>query len=298
MRMAPQVAPWVFVLASKEEEMTGTEIAFAGRSWKRWTVPEIVDVQGIPTAYRRGGTGEPLVYLHGGGGTREWSPIHRELAKRFDVIAPEHPGFGDTPRGPDQDTWGDYVLHYDAFFRALDLHDFHLVGTSLGSWLAANLAVYYPERFKTLTLLTPMGVLVEDDPFVDIFRMTPEEEAEAMFNGRAERYLADLEQEGGLDDAMQQYAETSTATLLVWSPRHDRKFDTRLGRISIPSLVVGVEDDRLVGTGQAKRYAELLPNSTLVTIKGPEGELSSHGLPMEQPADVAMVVADHVAKSS
>lgn len=276
--------------------MTGTDNAFEGRSWKYWTVPEIVDVDGVPTAYRRGGSGEPLVYLHGGGGTREWNPLHQELAKRFDVIAPEHPGFGDTPRGADQDTWGDYVLHYDAFFRALGLQDFHLVGTSLGSWLAANLAVSYPERFKTLTLVTPMGVLVEEDPFVDIFRMTPEEEAEAMFNGRVERYAADFEQEGGLDDVVHQFGETSTAALLIWNPRYERKFDTRLARVKSPSLVVGVQDDRLVGSGQAKRYAELLPNSRLVTVAGPDGEPSSHGLPMEQPADVAMAIADHIAK--
>jgi pimeloyl-ACP methyl ester carboxylesterase len=34
------------------------------------------------------------------------------------------------------------ILHYDAFFRALDLQEFHLVGNSLGGGLAANLAIY------------------------------------------------------------------------------------------------------------------------------------------------------------
>lgn len=272
--------------------------AFEGRSWKYWTVPETVDVQGVPTAYRRGGEGETLVYLHGGGGTRAWNPIHRELAKRFDVIAPEHPGFGDTPRGTDFESWQDYILHYDAFFRALDLKDVHLVGTSLGSWLAANLAVYYPERFKTLTLVTPMGVLVKDEPFIDIFRMTGEEAGDKFFNGRAEMHLDELIQAGEVEDAVHQYEEESSAALLVFDRRYDRKFDTRLARVRIPSLVIGVEDDQLLGNGQARRYAELLPESTLVTIPGPEGALSSHALPIEQPSDVAQAIADHVAKTA
>jgi pimeloyl-ACP methyl ester carboxylesterase len=270
--------------------------AFEGRNWKGWTVPEVVDVQGTPTAYRRGGSGETLVYLHGGGGTRAWTPLHAELAKHFDVIAPEHPGYGDTPRSGEHETWEDYVLHYDAFFRALGLTDFHLVGTSLGSWLAANLAVYYPERFKSLTLVTPIGVLAEEDPFLDIFRLTAEEEAERMFNGRAERYADEFVQEGELADAVQQFGENGTSALLMWSPRYERRFDTRLARVSIPSLVIAAEDDRLAGNGQGPRYAELLPKAELVTVPGPQNEPSGHGLPMEQPGDVATVIAKHFAQ--
>ena len=47
----------------------------------------------------RGGTGAPLVFLHGGGGAGIWLPAMARLAKKFDVIVPEHPGFGqsDTP---------------------------------------------------------------------------------------------------------------------------------------------------------------------------------------------------------
>lgn len=269
--------------------------AFEGRAWDGWTVPEIVDVQGVPTAFRRGGRGETLVYLHGGGGTRAWTPLHAKLAEHFDVIAPEHPGYGDTPRGSDQDSWADYVLHYDALFRTLGLVDFHLVGTSLGSWLAANLAVYYPDRFKSLALVTPIGVLAESDEFVDLFRLTAEEEADRMFNGRAERYADDFEQEGPLADAVHQYQENSTSALLMWNPRYERKFDTRLARVKIPTLVVAAEDDRLAGNGQGQRYVELLPHARLVTVRGPGGEASGHGLPMEQPADLVAEIVKHVA---
>lgn len=269
---------------------------FEGRDWPGWTVPEIVDVEGVPTAYRRGGQGETLVYLHGGGGTRAWTHMHEHLAQHFDVIAPEHPGYGDTPRGAHQDSWADYVLHYDAFLRELGLGDVHLVGTSLGGWLAANLAVYYPTRFKSLTLVTPIGVRDPEDPFLDLFRLAPEEEADRMFNGRADRYAGEFEQEGEVDDAVHAFNENTTSALLMWNPRYERKFDIRLARVRIPTLIIGAEDDRLAGNGTAPRYASLLPNSELVLIPGPGGEPSSHGLPMEQPAEVASEIVKHVTQ--
>lgn len=268
--------------------------AFEGRNWKNWTEPTFVDVDGVSTAYRRGGTGPTLVYLHGGGGTREWAPIHRALSENFDVIAPEHPGFGDTDRPEDLDTWQDFILHYDAFFRALELRDFHLVGTSLGAWLAANIATTYPDRFRSLTLVTPLGARIEDEPFIDLFRMSDDDEAAAMFNGRQDRYIDDLVQEGGLDDVIHAFHEQTTCALLMWNPRYELKFDRRLRRVTIPTLVVGAEDDRVVGNLQAERFATLIPQASLVTLRGPDGEPSGHGIPIEQPGDLARAISSHI----
>ena len=51
------------------------------------------------TLVRRGGTGQPLLFLHGAGGLPGWQPFLATLADRYDVIAPDHPGYGqsDTP---------------------------------------------------------------------------------------------------------------------------------------------------------------------------------------------------------
>ena len=51
----------------------------------------------------RGGDGPPLLFLHGGGGAGAWSPLHDALSRRFDVIAPDHPGFG---RSDDFESFG------------------------------------------------------------------------------------------------------------------------------------------------------------------------------------------------
>jgi len=82
-----------------------------------------------------------------------------ELAKRFDVIVPEHPGFGasDTPAW--LDTVGDLANFYLDFLDALDLRGVHLVGSSLGGWIAADLAVRNASRLASLTLIGAAGIL-------------------------------------------------------------------------------------------------------------------------------------------
>lgn len=266
----------------------------APERWANWTEPQTVEVDGLTTAYRRSGNGDPLLFLHGGGGTRGWFPIHDALAERFDLIAPEHPGFGDTPRPEIFDSWEDMVLHYDAFLRALDIEHAHLVGTSMGAWLAASLAIHYPDRFRSVTLITPLGVRIEDEPFIDIFRMSAETEAAAMFNGREERIAHQFVQDGGLDDLIREFEEKATAALLMFNPRYDHKFDHRLRRVSVPAHVIAAEEDRITGPKQAPRFAELIPGSVLTTIVGPEREPSSHGVIFELPRATADAVADFI----
>ena len=55
---------------------------------------QLIDVAGIRLQLLRGGSGEPLLVLHGAGGNPGWLAYHRELAQHFTVYAPSHPGYG------------------------------------------------------------------------------------------------------------------------------------------------------------------------------------------------------------
>ena len=57
-----------------------------------------VDVRGCKLRVRRDGRGEPVLFLHGAQGLTIWEPVLAALAQRFDVIAPDHPGFGRSDR--------------------------------------------------------------------------------------------------------------------------------------------------------------------------------------------------------
>ncbi len=261
--------------------------------WPFYTPPEIVDVRGVATAYRRAGAGPTVVYLHGAGLTRRWMPFHQRLSERVDLVAPEQPGFGDTPLPPWLRSIDDVVLHLDDLLEALGIGDVHLVGHSLGGWMAADFAVTYPRRVRSLTLVAPMGLRVAGSPLYDFFRMTPEEAGEILFNGQADRYGEYLEAGDPVEALVHGYGELTTTARLAWNPRYDHRLDRRLARVTCPALVVVPDDDRVVPRAHGERYAELLANGRLEVIHGDEAP-TGH-LPMvQEPQRLADLIGDFV----
>jgi pimeloyl-ACP methyl ester carboxylesterase len=106
----------------------------------------------------RRGSGPPMLLLHGiGHRWQMWLPVIDSLARDFDVVAIDLPGFGKSPRFPDGsaglDTGVDYLL------RGLDelgWEKAHLVGNSLGGWLALEVA--RQGRASSVTALAPAGL--------------------------------------------------------------------------------------------------------------------------------------------
>src|SRR5947207_12381553 len=129
----------------------------------------------------RGGSGAPLVFLHGGGGIGIWLPSMVRLAKKFDVIAPEHPGFGESDTPAWLDSVGDLANFYLDFLDRLDLRGVHLVGSSLGGWIAAELAVRNATRLASLTLIGAAGIHVDGVAPLAPFLTSEEQRIRALF---------------------------------------------------------------------------------------------------------------------
>ncbi len=256
-----------------------------------YTEPEHLDVGGIDVAYRRKGQGEPTLFLHGAGFTRMWLPFYEELSRRVDLIAPEHPGYGETAMPDWLSGFDDYVLHYDELLDALGLDRVHLVGYSLGGWTAAELAVFFPRRLRSLTLITPAGLRIPDKPIKNLIAMTPEELWSTVFNDPTNlpSVLPDYED---LEEIVHQYGEGTTLARLAWNPNYDLKLERRLRRVTCPALVMRAEEDRLLPDEIAERYAELLPAARLHTIPR-----TGHALPVEQPEQAAAVIADFIEEA-
>src|SRR5438067_388757 len=105
-----------------------------------------ITIDGCRIRLMRGGTGSPLLVLHGAGGGGAWLPFMDQLAQNFDVLVPEHPGFGDSDTPEWLDNIPDLANFYLDFLRELNLNSVHLVGLSLGGWIAAELAVRNTSR--------------------------------------------------------------------------------------------------------------------------------------------------------
>jgi pimeloyl-ACP methyl ester carboxylesterase len=256
-----------------------------------YTEPEWIEVAGLRVAYRRKGHGAPTLHLHGAGLTRMWLPYHELLSRSVDLIAPEHPGFGETEMPEWLDGFDDLVIHYDSLLDALELERVHLVGYSLGGWIAAEIAVFHPRRLESLTLVTPIGLRIPGKPVGDVFAMDPETLFMTMFNDptNAPQILPDIE---SLDEIEHQFGEMATLARLAWNPRFDPKLERRLERVSCPTLVVRAEHDRLVPDEMAERYAELIDGARIETVPG-----TGHALVVEQPEKTADVISSFIQES-
>jgi pimeloyl-ACP methyl ester carboxylesterase len=109
--------------------------------------------------HHRGGTGEPLVLIHGIGHTwRGWRPMLPRLEERFEVLAMDLPGFGrSAPFPPGHDSTPEALADAveDEMARA-GFDRAHIAGNSLGGWIALELA--RRGRAETVTALSPAGL--------------------------------------------------------------------------------------------------------------------------------------------
>jgi pimeloyl-ACP methyl ester carboxylesterase len=116
-------------------------------------------------AHTRVGSGPPLVLLHGLGSTRHaWDPVLPTLAERFDVVALDLPGFGDSPPLPAgvEPTPARLAASVAGFLDEIGVAVPHLAGNSLGGWVALELAAVEP--VASISLISPAGLWRGDTP--------------------------------------------------------------------------------------------------------------------------------------
>ena len=109
-----------------------------------------------PTPHHRGGRGEPVVLLHGlGMSWRAWRPVLDAIQARHTVLAPTLPGHRGGPAAPAVPTIGRLADAVEAGMDGAGVATAHLVGNSLGGWLALELA--RRGRARTVTAFSPGG---------------------------------------------------------------------------------------------------------------------------------------------
>jgi len=230
---------------------------------------EVATVAGAKIRVFRGGPAgagaAPLVFLHGAGGHTGWMAFLDELATRFAVFAPEHPGFGQSDDPPWLDEVADLAYFHLDLLKALGLDRVHLMGTSLGGWVAAEMAVRSTARLASLTLVGAVGITADGEPIPDIFRMPDDENLRRFYAdpGRAQRRLADLAKV----DMNLVAKNRTTVTRLAYRPRfHNPGLAKWLHRIDVPTLLLWGAEDGLVPPAFGEAFHSLIPGSRLVVL--------------------------------
>lgn len=222
-------------------------------------------INGCRTRFMRKGSGQPLLFLHGAAGAGTWLPFMEELSAKYDVIVPEHPGFGgsDTPEW--LDNIGDLAYFYLDVIDHFGLKDVHLVGTSLGGWIAAELATRDCSKIRTLTLVAPAGVHVKGVARGDIFMWSPEETQKKLFHNQ--EIAAAIPQPANDEELQLVLKNRLMVAKLGWSPRlHNPDLRKWLHRVSVPTLIIWGDDDQVLPLAYGPAYRDLIPNSELEII--------------------------------
>jgi pimeloyl-ACP methyl ester carboxylesterase len=251
---------------------------------------ELLIVRGVRTHLLKGGRGRPLLVLHPEFCANMWVPYHDALAERFFVLAPDHPGFGESERPAWLDGIDDMVLHYLDLIDQLDIDRISIVGTSLGGWIAAAFAIAHPERIERLVLAAPAGIKVDGVPRYDLFANPYEEVLQHVFHDPS-RIPQLLPTEYGPDVIVRGYRELAMLARLAWNPYfYDPKLQQRLPRVRIPTLVVWGENDTFLPPAYADAFVALLPNGTLKLL--PQ---CGHLIPLEQGPTFASLAIDFLS---
>jgi pimeloyl-ACP methyl ester carboxylesterase len=245
---------------------------------------ERIDIAGIAIDTEITGSGPPLLFLHGGDYVAQNRPFLDRLATHFRVIAPRHPGFGHTPRPPWFRTVHDIAYLYFDLLDCLDLRDAVLVGSSLGGWVALEMAVRAENRLGRLVLIDSLGVKFgtrEEREIADIYALRADEVLRRTFADPA-RVVPDCVK---LDDreALAIARDREATSLYGWKPyMHDPALVHWLHRIARPALVLWGEADGIVAPSYGERLAAALPNARFEQIAA-----AAHYPQIEQPDAVA-----------
>ena len=224
-----------------------------------------VEIDGCKVRLRRGGRGAPLLFLHGASGAPAILPFMESLARRFDVLVPEHPGWGKSDEPAWLENIHDVAYFYLDFLEHLDLRDVTIVGSSMGGWIAMEIAVRDTARLKSLVLVSPAGVAAPGVQAADIFLMSPEELVRNLFVDQrlAEARLAIPED---VDMALK---NRHTTARLAWEPRlHDPHLPKWLHRIDVPVKIVWGREDRILPVAFLEEYKRLLPKAQAFVVEG------------------------------
>ncbi|MDN5919583.1 MAG: alpha/beta fold hydrolase [Pseudonocardia sp.] len=245
---------------------------------------------GTVRVYRFGTAGgAPLVLLPGSAApAATWAPNVAGLAAHRTVYAIDilgGPG-ASMQRVPIRGT-DDQARWLGAALESLDLREVHMVGMSMGGWLATALAIRNPVRLASVTLLDPVQTF-DRIPLSLVLRSigsTPIAPA-----ALRRRFMASLG--GGEVDAADPIFRVIESAMLTWSPAlplPSYPAEAELARIRVPVLVVLGGRTTVLDPERARRRAE----RSLTDVRVEVWPQASHSLTGEFPEATAEAVLAH-----
>jgi len=215
-----------------------------------------------------GGAGRPVLVLHGGGGPATVASIAAHFELTHHVLLPTHPGWNGAARPDWLDSVDELAMLYLRLLAQRGLSDVLVVGSSLGGWLAAQMAARdIGGLVGKLVLIDAVGIDLPQHPMVDFFSLTPRGIAEHSWHDPGRFFVdpATLPPER----LAAQRANMATMRALAGEPyMHDPKLLCRLAHVNLPTLVAWGESDRVAPPAYGRAYAQAFANARFELIEG------------------------------
>jgi 2-hydroxy-6-oxonona-2,4-dienedioate hydrolase len=240
-----------------------------------------VNAGGLRTRTLCAGKGDAIIFLHGTSGHLEAFirniPAH-ELCYACHAIDMLGHGYTDKPDYPFRITR--YVEHLLAYMDEQGIEKAHLVGESLGGWVAGRTAADYPERVSGLTLAVPGGTIVDPAAMQRIRASITAAVTSADITNTRKRLeglmfdpAANVTEELvkiRYDIYMQPSFKRALGNLLCLQDERirteDLLTDQQMRKITAPTLIVWGRDNPYGGTPEAERIQSFIAGSKLVVF--------------------------------
>jgi pimeloyl-ACP methyl ester carboxylesterase len=261
-------------------------------------VDDLIDLDtGARLHYRRIGAGEPLLLAMGTAASLGmWKPVETSLADGFDLVSFDYRGLGDSERGNGTINVATLAEDAHALLESLSIPRAHVLGWSLGSVVAQELALSHPEQVASLVLYgtwgRPDGVMAA---LMTALKYPWE-------TGDLATALATL----GVVYSAEFLASDEFAEFLAWTApltpttpeqiqtvaeqwEADINFDSldRVATIAAPTLALTGEHDIITPPRHGRAVAERIPGATFELMTGTG---ASHGLMFERTDDFLRTV--------
>jgi pimeloyl-ACP methyl ester carboxylesterase len=266
-------------------------------------MPQTAVRTGVTLHYEISGEGEPLLLIMGTSGSiLLWGEVIQRLAQQYRVIAFDNRGLGGSERGEGDISVASMAEDASALLTALDIPRAHVMGWSLGSAIAQELALAHPEQVATAIMYATWArcdgfqrsvLTALRHPYVT-------RDMEAALGSAGMAFSPQLLDHPNFEKMLEpmlpafpQNEDQMQVTVEQWDADLAHDALDRLGDITAPTLVIVGEQDLLTPPWQAKKVADAIPGARFELLTGPG---SSHGVHIERPEDLVRIVTGFLSE--
>lgn len=243
------------------------------------------------------GSGEPVLLIHGLGGSIEsWTNNIEELAKVMRVVAIDLPGFGQSDKPKISYTIKFYRDFIVDFLKQLQIERTSIVGSSLGGHVAAETAISHPALVKKLVLVSPAGALprsFKGSPalrrYVKVLEAKSVQDVKKALYAIDNKPVDDSYAKAVLEKISMSGAKEAFLSALRGSARAPR-LTNRLHKIKAPTLLLWGKEDIMIPIKYIEPFVKKMKNCRIMML-----EECGHRPHAERPELFNRIVADFLS---